>query len=127
MYHLKLCKSLSYSNGKVTATKQRPDVFVDDKATADAAVASGYFKLAEENGGKPLPDPPQEPEDRPGKTLEEMTVAELETFAAYKGVSLKGVRGKDNVIAALKEALGAEETENEVDYGSPTMTGLQEQ
>ena len=47
MYHLKLVKALSFT-GIVTATKKNPDVFVEDKATADAAVATGYFKLIEE-------------------------------------------------------------------------------
>lgn len=120
-YHLKLAKGLSYC-GVVKATKQQPDVFVEDKATADAAVATGYFKLIE---GEEAPEPPKDPE--PGKTLDEMTVTELETYAAYHNVSLKGVRGKENIIAKLKEELGAEETEGEVDYGSPTMQELQEQ
>lgn len=122
MYHLKLIKSLSYC-GVVTATKQKPDVFVEDKATADAAVATGYFKLVE--GEEEQPDDGGEKE--PGKRLEEMTVPELETFAAYKGVSLKGISKKADIIAKLKEELGEEETENEVDYGSPTMTDLQGQ
>lgn len=120
-YHLKLAKGLSYC-GVVKATKKNPDVFVEDKATADAAVATGYFKLIE---GEEAPEPPKAPE--PGKTLDEMTVTELETYAAYHNVSLKGVRGKENIIAKLKEELGAEETEGEVDYGSPTMQELQEQ
>ena len=47
MYHLKLMKALSFT-GIVTATKKNPDVFLEDKATADAAVATGYFKLIEE-------------------------------------------------------------------------------
>lgn len=120
-YHLKLAKGLSYC-GVVKATKKNPDVFVEDKATADAAVATGYFKLIE---GEEAPEPPKDQE--PGKTLDEMTVTELETYAAYHNVSLKGVRGKENIIAKLKEELGAEETEGEVDYGSPTMQELQEQ
>lgn len=120
-YHLKLSKGLSYC-GVVKATKKNPDVFVEDKATAYAAVATGYFKLIE---GEEAPEPPKDPE--PGKTLDEMTVTELETYAAYHNVSLKGVRGKENIIAKLKEELGAEETEGEVDYGSPTMQELQEQ
>lgn len=120
-YHLKLAKGLSYC-GVVKATKKNPDVFVEDKATADAAVATGYFKLIE---GEEAPEPPKDPE--PGKTLDEMTVTELETYAAYHNVSLKGVRGKENIIAKLKEELGAEETEGEVDYGSPTIQELQEQ
>lgn len=124
-YHIRLIKALSYC-GVVTATKQRPDVFVEDKATADAAVATGYFKLIqgardEEETGEGSREKAQ------GKTLEEMTVPELETFAAYKDVSLKGITKKADIIAKLKAELGEEETENEVDYGSPTMVELQEQ
>lgn len=121
-YHIRLIKALSYC-GVVTATKQRPDVFVEDKATADAAVATGYFKLIE--------DEEETEEDSmekaQGKTLEKMTVPELETFAAYKGVNLKGISKKADIIAKLKQELGEEETENEVDYGSPTMVELQGQ
>lgn len=122
MYHLKLVKALSFT-GIVTATKKNPDVFVEDKATADAAVATGYFKLIEE-----AEEPTEGGVDKePGKKLEEMTVPELETFAAYNGISLKGISKKADIIAKLKEELGVAETENEVDYGSPTMTELQGQ
>ncbi len=120
-YHLKLIKALSYC-GVVTATSQRPDVVVEDKATADAAVATGYFKLVEAEE-----TPEETGEKEPGKKLEEMTVPELETYAAYKGVSLKGISKKADIIEKLKEELGAEETSNEVDYGSPTMAEMQEQ
>lgn len=121
-YHIRLIKALSYC-GVVTATKQRPDVFVEDKATADAAVATGYFRLIE--GEEEHEEDSREKSQ--GKILEEMTVPELETFAAYKGVSLKGITKKADIIAKLKAELGEEETENKVDYGSPTMVGLQEQ
>lgn len=130
MYHLRLTKGLSFC-GVVEATQKKPDVFVEDKATADAAVATGYFKLVEE-----AQEPPEGGEEKelgegggnkePGKKLEEMTVPELETFAAYKNISLKGISKKADIIAKLKDELG-EETENEVDYGSPTMTELQKQ
>lgn len=131
MYHLKLMKALSFT-GIVTATKKNPDVFLEDKATADAAVATGYFKLIEEAEEPPEGGEEEEPgegggDKEPGKKLEEMTVLELETFAAYKGISLKGISKKADIIAKLKAELGAAETENEVDYGSPTMTELQAQ
>lgn len=131
MYHLKLMKALSFT-GIVTATKKNPDVFVEDKATADAAVATGYFKLIEEaeeptEGGEDKEPGEGGGDKEPGKKLEEMTVPELETFAAYKGISLKGISKKADIIAKLKAELGAAETENEVDYGSPTMTELQAQ
>lgn len=169
MYHLRLIKALSYT-GVVEATKQRPDVYVEDKATADRAVATGYFKLVEQEeahlaGGQfedwsfeevkrlaadmgidttglsskadyieaieavgviPGAETEESGEHKPGKKLEEMTVPELETFATYHNVSLKGVSRKADIIAKLKAELGAEETENEVDYGSPTMTELQD-
>ena len=126
MYHLRLIKALSYS-GVVEATKQEPDVFVEDEATAEAAVVSGYFVLVEgEEDGEKAPEQGGGDSEPPKKTLEEMTVPELETFATYKGVSLKGINKKADIIAKLKDELGEEETENEVDYGSPTMTGLQE-
>lgn len=130
MYHMKLVKGLSYYGGGIKATKKNPDVYVEDEASTNAALASGYFKLVSVSEEQEVPPPAEgEPaqDGTPGKTLEKMTVSELETFATYKGVSLKGVRGKDNIIAALKEALGEEKTENEVDYGSPTMVELQEQ
>lgn len=153
MYHLRLIKALSYTS-VVKATKQHPDVFVEDKATADAAVATGYFQFlgagpepeVEKDDGETQPDDgkanEQEPDDReangetqpdgekeqsPGKKLEKMTVPELETFAAYKGISLKGASKKADIIAKLKAELDASETENEVAYGSPTMQELMEQ
>lgn len=175
MYHLRLIKALSYT-GVVEATKQRPDVYVEDKAIADAAVATGYFKLIKDEGEEfileelfqrilaeeaektqdneekecaiPLhkelrltaPDENEEKtpneeenkmneveEKKSEKPLEEMTVPELETFAAYKGISLKGISKKADIIAKLKTELDEKETENEVDYGSPTMTELQGQ
>lgn len=137
MYHLKLIKSLSYT-GVVTATKKNPDVFVEDKATADTAVATGYFKLLEEV------------EATPGKTaatvghldeaeLLEMKFDDLKRLAADMGVDTKGLKSKadySKAIAAVEVTPGAEEDdpdaggeENEVDYGegSPTMVELQEQ
>lgn len=165
MYHLKLIKALSYS-GIVTATQKRPDVFTEDKAIADKAVATGYFKIENtesfppdngENedefipdgimpGGEdgsgicdPIPDeiipgkdesgedstPPEEKSK--GKTLDEMSKAELETFATYKNVSIKGLPKKADIIAKLREVLGSEETSGVIEYGSPTMADLQQE
>lgn len=137
MYHLKLIKSLSYT-GVVTATKKNPDVFVEDKATADTAVATGYFKLV------------GEVEKTPGKAaatvghldeaeLAEMKFDDLKRLAADMGVDTKGLKSKADyakAIAAVEVTPGPEEgdreaggEENEVDYGegSPTMVELQEQ
>ena len=70
--------------------------------------------------------PAAEPEESvQGKTLEEMTVAEIETFATYYGVSLKGIKGKAKIIAHLRETLG-DKAAGAVEYGSPTMVEIQE-
>lgn len=192
MYHLRLIKALSYS-GIVEATKQKPDVFVEDKAIADKAIATGYFQLensrttlpnngenadgaipdgimlggeenadgtipngimpdGEENADDTIPDgvmpDGEEGTDDPvpdgiisgngedstpadetpkGKTLDEMSRAELETFATYKNVAVKGLSKKADIVAKLREVLGPEETSGIIEYGSPTMTELQQQ
>ena len=163
MYHLRLIKALSYS-GIVEATKQRPDVFVKDKATADKAVVTGYFQLenseallpdngensddsipdsimldGEDGTDDPIPDgvisgndesgedsAPADEQPK-GKTLDEMSRAELETFATYKNVSVKGLPRKADIVAKLREVLGSEETSGVIEYGSPTMAELQQE
>lgn len=120
MYHLKLMKGMSFT-GIVEATKDKPDVFTEDKATAESAVATGYFELVKQ----------EEQEDdgattqKEGKTLDEMTVSELETLASYHDVSLKGLSKKADMISKLKEELGEEKTDGIVEYGSPTIVQLQ--
>ncbi len=54
MIHLRLCKGLSYS-GVVAATRLKPDVFIDDEETAEAAVATGYFRRMEDEKIVPPP------------------------------------------------------------------------
>lgn len=125
MYHLKLIKSLSY-HGIVKATKENPDVYTDDEEVADAAVATGFFELAESPTPQNVSEAePGASEQKHGKTLEEMTVAEIETFATYYGVSLKGIKGKAKIIAHLRETLG-DKAAGVVEYGSPTMVEIQE-
>lgn len=119
MFHLKLTKALSYT-GIVAATKNHPDVYTEDKTTADAAVATGYFSVVDDADSNT-----SEASTKPdGKALEDMTVAELETYATYHDVSLKGISKKSDILAKLREELG-KEAEGNVQYGSPTMTDLQ--
>ena len=99
MYHLKLCKGLSYSNGKVTATRKEPDVYLEDKATADAAVASGFFKLIEATDEAVILigrlDAAQ---------LEGMDVKDLKALATQMGIDTKGMRAKKDFVAAITTA-----------------------
>lgn len=67
MYHLKLVKGASYT-GIVSATAKKPDVFVDSKAKADAAIASGFFELVED--------------EKPAKKVESPEEAPAESAAA---------------------------------------------
>lgn len=141
MYHLKLVKSLSFT-GVVTATKKNPDVFTEDKAIADAAVATGYFGLVEETDGEGSTGAGEQITGHLDKEqLESMEYNDLKKLAADLGVDTKVVKKKADLIEAVaaievsvpkqEETPGSEE--NEVDYGetdgegSPTMVSLQEQ
>ena len=142
MYKLKLEKGLSYTvgtpKGLITATKENPVIEVTEDIAA-ALLESDNFSLilvesgevSDGNGNgeaiSPLTDTEQEyTPPYSGKTLEQMNVSELETFATYKNVSLKGIRKKEAIINKLREVLPEEELEGEIEYGSPTMTELQE-
>ena len=55
-----------------------------------------------------------------------MNISELETFAAYKDVSLLGIgRKKADILKKLRKELPAEELEGEIRYGSPTMVEIE--
>jgi len=101
MYHLKLCRGLSYCNasGTVKATRKKPDIYIEDKATANAAVASGFFSLVGEEvppaGGTGHLDP---------ERLESMTVPDLKKLAGDMGVDIKGLKDKAAIIAAIAAA-----------------------
>lgn len=130
-YHLKLIKALSYC-GVVTATRQHPDIFVEDKATADAAVATGYFKLLAAE--KTAEETPAQTAHLDPEQFEEMKVDDLKQLAADMGVDTKGFKKKADYVAAIAavEVIPGPETDeegNEADFGegSPTMLDLQEQ
>lgn len=119
MYKVKLIKGLSYT-GAVHATKENPYVDVEDKETADAVVATGYFELVEEtaddnnDGGK---------NDKSGEAaIDDMTIAQLKAYAAEKGIDLAGVSRRDDIIAKIKAAETADdnndgENDGAADYG----------
>ena len=123
---LKLIKGLSYS-GIIRATAKNPIVEVEDEAIAELAVASGYFVNLD---APEEPEETQEPETEEnlqygGKLLCEMNKSELETFATYRNVSLKGISRKADIIKRLQDCLPEEELEGPIYYGSPTMVELQ--
>ncbi|MCD7810372.1 MAG: hypothetical protein LUG91_00750 [Ruminococcus sp.] len=113
MYHIRLVKSCSYK-GIVSANKAKPDVYTEDKAAADKAVASGFFKLIEDE------DEQTESENQTGRPdcekLADMTKAELTEYAEKNGVSLEGCSTKTQILKAICTAFG----------GSAAMIDLQE-
>lgn len=121
MYHLRLCKALSYT-GVVSATKKEPDVFTEDKAIAYMAVASGYFQLVESGkqdgaGLQEVEAPAEEENEVDYEGLSDMTKAELTAYAAEHGISLEGCNTKADMLSAISAANG----------GSYTMIDLQKE
>ena len=116
MYHLRLKKALSY-DGIISATAKKPDVYTEEKAVADAAVASGYFSLIADAE-------PEVPPEGNGETitmsldyeaLAKQTKAELIAYAQANGIDLDGLKTKDDILEAISAANG----------GSYTMMELQ--
>ena len=58
--------------------------------------------------------------------LDSMTVSQLETYAAYKDISIKGLSRKADIIAKISAETGIGAEEALTDVGSPTMQELQE-
>ena len=106
MYHLKLCKGRSYygMGGAIKATQQQPDVFTEDEATADAAVASGFFKLVGEVEAPSFPPPGEVLGHLDPEQLETMTIPDLKKLAGEMGVDIKGLKDKAAIIAAIAAA-----------------------
>ena len=98
-YHVKLCKAISYT-GVISATQECPDVFVEDKATAQAAVATGYFVL--------IDDTPEKKEAQPepaahldGDQLDGMKFDDVKKLAEDMGIDTKNLKKKADLIAAI--------------------------
>ena len=112
-YHLRLCKALSYT-GVVSATKEQPDVYVDDKATADKAVATGYFELIAEEGLNL-----SETGHLDKAQLEKMKLEELKKLAADMGIDDTGFKKKDEYVEAIAAVeVTIDDAENGINYGA---------
>jgi len=148
MYKLRLIRGLSYTvslpdNKRISATREKPEIEVPDNVaetllkgnnfefvSAEGTLISDGADGAEfvvEDGGEHTAELTDEVTPAyTGKTLEEMTKAELETFATYENVSLKGLKTKEAMIEKLREELPPEKVTGIISYGSPTMVELQE-
>lgn len=93
MAHLRLIKGRSYT-GEVKATREKPDVFTDDEATANALVASGYFSRVDKPKAKTegkIPDEMTEvkPEAEPEKPTEETATTSKAAAGGSKKTTAK--------------------------------------
>lgn len=128
MYRIRLIKGLSYTDGKINATKAKPDVDVEEKADAIRYVNTGFFVLVEEQaktdadqerveGGKEEAaadqegaadyfdaDLFQEPEKPDLATvLQGKTVEELKAYAKGVSIDLTGLTKKQEIIDRIVE------------------------
>lgn len=124
MFHLRLCKGLSYM-GIVRATKTEPDVYIpeEEKAKAKALVASGYFEMVTSEAEKIQPltgdtekaesdmnmfEEETEDETRSDPELMELqkkNKAELIEYAGQNGIDITGCKTKDDIYQKIVEAI----------------------
>lgn len=116
MHHLKLIKGLSYWNRYVKASKDHPDIYVEDGPAYESAMKSGYFEEVEDEpdkdvpeGGDPVSDTlPQASESEPGETeadgFENMSVSDLKAYAQLNGIDTAGARKKEDILAVIRAA-----------------------
>lgn len=116
MHHLKLIKGLSYWNAFVKATKDHPDIYVEDGPAYESAMKSGYFEEVEDKpqsedpeGGDPesttmAPADTEDPEGTETDGMEDMSVSELKAYAQLNGIDLGGAKKKDEILETIRAA-----------------------
>lgn len=121
-YRIMLTKGLSYIGfgGKVKANKTNPIATVEDKAIADAAVASGYFKLIEEADEAPLVTCNLDADQ-----LRELKLDDLKALATQMGIDTKGMKAKNDYIKAITAQEAEVSADGIIDEGEPDYTGEQ--
>lgn len=124
MYRIRLIKGLSYYDGKITATKKKPDVYVEDQETVKHYVATGFFMVV---GVEPKAEgtddeveesfigDDEEPEGQTASKalsaeLESMNVKELRAYASKHGINLTASKKEDmmeQIMSAQERAAEA--------------------
>lgn len=108
MYHLKLCKGLSYY-GVIQATKENPDVFVEDKEIADKAIESGYFSMIGSDDKKKTVENVRLDREQ----LDAMKLDDLKKLAEDMEIDISGLKKKSDFIDAV---MSENEVANEFDF-----------
>lgn len=127
MFHLRLCKGLSYL-GIVRATVAEPDVYVQEEEKARDLVTSGYFEMVTGEAEKIQPltggvEKTESTEDIFEEEFEENEVqgnpvlmelqkknkAELIEYAGQNGIDITGCKTKDDIYQKIVEAIARAE------------------
>lgn len=115
MHYLKLIKGLSYWNRYVKASKDHPDIYVEDGPAYESAMKSGYFEEVDmpdkevPEGGDPVSDttaPASEsdPEETEEDGFENMSVSDLKAYAQLNGIDIAGAKKKEDILAVIRAA-----------------------
>jgi len=115
-YRIKLTgRTISYTDGIIRATRNRPYVELEDKAAAEQAVATGFFEfVGQATNTQPIEEEvkPEEPAMAKGhlapEQLETMKFDELKELAVDMGIDVSKIRKKADLVAAI--------TAEEVEY-----------
>ena len=126
MVKIRLIHGMSYRDSRIFATKEKPEVFVDDMDTAKRYENTGFFKILGEAGTDAaalstalenefpadLFTPPEDEEPEPAaetgtdaaeddvltKELNSKTVAELKEYASARGIDTTGLSKKADLV-----------------------------
>lgn len=126
MVKIELIRGMSYKDGHIFVTKEKPEVCVEDMATAKHYADTGFFKILAEAGTdtaalsaalesefpEDLFTPPEDEEPEPVvgtgtdatednalmKELNSKTVAELKEYASARGIDTAGLSKKADLV-----------------------------
>ena len=122
MFHLRLCKGLSYL-GIVRATKAEPDVYVQEEEKANSLVASGYFEMVTSEAEKNQPlagtikdtetdenmfgeaESDEGQEESELMELQKKSKPELIEYANVAGIDITGCKTKDDIYQKIVETI----------------------
>lgn len=114
MHHLKLVKGLSYWSRFAKASKEHPDIYLEDGPDYEAALNCGFFvevddpDIGSAEGGDPVSDTiadgEYEAEEETADGFEEMSVADLKAYAQINGIDIGSAKKKEDILAAIREA-----------------------
>jgi hypothetical protein len=97
-YHIRLKgRLLSYSNGDFSASQRSPDVYLEDKETADKAVATGHFCYVEDADVVEI----AEKSCLDAEQISSMKYGDVKILAADMGIDTSKIKKKAELVAAI--------------------------